>query len=140
MAEKTFSLDIVTPGQKVFSGDVESVVAPGTEGYFQVLTDHTPFLVTIQIGEIKVTSSGKDMHYATSGGFVEVNANRISVLAETAEKADEIELQRATESKARAEKRLESGDKELDTDRAKIALFRAINRINVAKFSETDHK
>ncbi len=140
MADKTFSLDIVTPGSKVFSGDVESVVAPGTDGYFQVLTDHTPFLVTIQIGEIKVTSAGKDLHYATSGGFVEVNANRISVLAETAEKADEIDLQRANESKERAEKRLEAGDKEMDSDRARISLYRAINRINVAKYSEIDNK
>ncbi len=134
MADKSFTLDIVTPIKNVFSGDVEGVVMPGTEGYFQILHNHTPFMATIQIGEIKVNIDGKDHFYSTSGGFAEINSNKVSILAETAEKADDIDLARAEEAKKRAEERISSGARDMDAERARLSLFRALNRIRVNKY------
>jgi len=132
MAEKTLQLDIVTPERLVFSGAVNSIMAPGTEGYFQILPGHTIFISTLQIGEIQVKRDNTLDYYATSGGFVEVHADRITVLAETAERANEIDTQRAQAAKERAEKRLKSADKTVDVDRARLSLFRALNRIRVS--------
>lgn len=129
MADKTFHLDIVTPTKNVFSGEIESIVASGTEGYFQILPRHTPFLSTLQIGEMRIRKEGKDDYYATSGGFAEVHSNRVSILAETAEHSREIDPDRANEAKARAEKLLASPSDDIDQVRARLALFRAINRI-----------
>ena len=132
MADKSFQLDIVTPMKHVYSGEVESVVAPGTEGYFQVLHNHTPFLTTIQIGEIRIKENGQEQYYSTSGGFAEVHENQISILAEAAEKVEEIDLERAEASKLRAQKLLESSEEWVDTDRARYALIRAMNRIQIS--------
>ena len=129
MAEKTFNLDIVTPTQNVFSGKVESVVASGTEGYFQILPGHTPFLSTLQIGEMRIKIDGKDDYYATSGGFAEVHADKVTILAETAEHAHAIDIERANASKTRAEKFLEDQPDNIDPERARLSLFRAVNRI-----------
>ena len=131
MAEKSLHLDIVSPKRNVFSGEVESIIAPGTEGYFQLLTGHTPFISTLQIGEIRIRKNGRNEYYATSGGFAEVHLNRVSILAETAEAGQKIDLERATAAKRRAEKLLESHEKWVDVDRARLALFRALNRIRV---------
>ena len=131
MAEKTLYLDIVTPTSSVFSGEVESIVAPGTEGYFQILPFHTPFLSTIQVGEIRTKEKDKEGYYATSGGFAEVHANRVSILAETAEMAHEIDIERAQAAKQRAEKLLEHREDWVDYERARLALYRAINRIRI---------
>jgi len=132
MAEKTFILEIVTPEKSVFSGEVESLGAPGTEGYFQVLHNHTPFVCTLQTGEIIVDTDGGKAFFATSGGFAEVSNNKVTVLAETAEKTDDIDVFRAEEAKKRAEDRLQSSDKDIDIERARLALFRALNRIRAA--------
>ena len=131
MAEKTLYLDIVTPTSSVFSGEVESIVAPGTEGYFQILPGHTPFLSTIQVGEIRTKEKDKEGYYATSGGFAEVHANRVSVLAETAERAHEIDIERAQAAKQRAEKLLDTREDWVDYERARLALFRALNRLRI---------
>ena len=131
MVEKSFFLDIVTPKESLFSGQVGSVVAPGTEGYFQILPGHTAFLSTLQIGAIKVRKNGKIDYYATSGGFAEVHSNRVSLLAETAELAHKIDFERATAAKQRAEKLLDSPEEWVDTERAQLALFRALNRIRI---------
>ncbi len=131
MADKNFHLDIVTPTIQVFSGEVDSMTAPGTEGYFQVLHNHTPFLTTIQIGEIKAKERGKEQRYATSGGFVEVHENSVSILAETAENAEDIDIERAREAEQRAKKWIESQNGEVDMERARLALFRALNRMQI---------
>ncbi len=131
MADKSFQLDIVTPMKLVYSGKVESVTAPGTEGYFQVLHNHTPFLTSIQIGEIRIKEKGKKQYYSTSGGFAEVHENQVSILAEAAEKVEEIDLERAEASKLRAQKLLEASEEGVDTDRARYALIRAMNRIQL---------
>jgi F-type H+-transporting ATPase subunit epsilon len=134
MYEKPFHLEIITPTRVVFSDDATSLSAPGVEGGFQVLYDHAPFLTALQPGELKVKDKeGNDTLYATSGGFVEVNANRVVVLADAVEKASEIDLPRAEAAKARAEERLQKRDADLDVERAYAALARALNRLRVAR-------
>ena len=133
MADKAFKLEIVTPKKIVFSGDVTSFSAPGVAGGFQVLKSHAPFLSNIAIGEVKlVDASGSESRFATSGGFVEVHDNKVILLAETAERSDEIDVARAEIAKERARKRLAAKTAEIDVDRARLALFRALNRLKVA--------
>jgi len=133
MAEKTFHLEIVTPRKVVFSADVTSFSAPGVVGGFQVLKSHAPLLSAIQVGEVKVTdTAGTETRYATSGGFVEVRENHVVMLAETAERAEEIDRKRAEEAKNRAQKRITEKRLEIDVDRARAALARAFNRLKVA--------
>jgi F-type H+-transporting ATPase subunit epsilon len=133
MADKSFKLEIVTPKKIVFSGDVTSFSAPGVMGGFQVLKSHAPLLSTIAIGEVKlVDQSGTESRYATSGGFVEVHENKVMLLAETAERSDEIDVQRAESARERARMRLKEKVEETNIDRARLALFRAMNRLKVA--------
>lgn len=134
MADKTFKLEIVTPKKIVYSGDVQSFTAPGVVGSFQVLYNHAPLLSAIAVGEVKLRDDqGNELRYATSGGFVDVVKNNVTMLAETAERADEIDVQRAQAAKERAAKRLSERHGEIDTDRARIALSRAINRLKIAQ-------
>lgn len=133
MADKAFKLEIVTPKKIVFSGDVVSFSAPGVVGGFQVLKSHAPLLSNIAIGEVKlVDTSGLELRYATSGGFVEVHENKVMMLAETAERSDEIDVSRAEAARDRARKRLAEKVADTDSDRARLALFRAMNRLKVA--------
>jgi F-type H+-transporting ATPase subunit epsilon len=133
MADKAFKLEIVTPKKIVFSGDVISFSAPGVVGGFQVLKSHAPLLSNIAVGEVKfVDSSGQESRFATSGGFVEVHENKVMMLAETAERSDEIDVARAEAARERARKRLAEKRAEIDLDRARLALFRALNRLKVA--------
>jgi len=133
MADKAFNLEIVTPKKIVFSGSVTSFSAPGVVGGFQVLKNHAPLLSNIAIGEVKlVDESGQESRYATSGGFVEVHENKVMLLAETAERSDEIDVARAEAARERARKRLAEKTTGTDIDRARLALFRAMNRLKVA--------
>jgi F-type H+-transporting ATPase subunit epsilon len=133
MADKSFKLEIVTPRRVVFSGEVISFSAPGVEGNFQVLYSHAPMLSAIEIGEVKIQDfQGKELHYATSGGFVEVRDNQVILLAESAERSDEIDTTRAESSKERASKRLTEKKPDTDLERAKASLTRALNRIRIA--------
>jgi F-type H+-transporting ATPase subunit epsilon len=134
MSEKTFQLEIVTPRKITFRGLVTSFSAPGVVGGFQVLHSHAPLLSNIAIGEVKVVDAeGKEFRYATSGGFVEVRDNKVVMLAETAERADEIDISRARAARDRAQKRLAEKKVETDLDRARLALQRALNRLKVAE-------
>lgn len=133
MAEKQFQLDIVTPAKTVYSGTVQSFTAPGVLGNFQVLFHHAPLLSAVGIGEVKVTEAdGKKLHFATSGGFVEVKENKVILLAESAETGSEINVERAERSKKRAAERLSSKEKSTDVERARVALLRSINRLKIA--------
>ena len=128
-----FSLDIVTPTRTVFSGDVRSFSAPGEAGSFQILFNHAPFLSSITVGQVRVVDpTGAESRYATSGGFVEVNNNKVILLAETAERSDEIDVQRAEKAKERAAQRLREEER-IDEERARVALARAINRLKIAE-------
>lgn len=133
MADKSYKLEIVTPKRILFSGEVTSFTAPGVLGGFQVLKNHAPLLSNISIGEVKLVDlEGTEHRFATSGGVVEVRDNKVILLAETAERADEIDVERAEAAKERARKRLAKKSAEVDADRARLALFRALNRLKVA--------
>jgi F-type H+-transporting ATPase subunit epsilon len=131
--EKSFSLEIIARDRLVFQGEVTSVSAPGVQGGFQVLYNHAPLLSALQIGIVRVKNpAGLDTEYATAGGYLEVRNNRVVVLVECAERADEIDLNRARASRDRALERLRSRDADLDILRAELALARAINRLRAA--------
>ncbi len=134
MYEHSFQLEIITPNKVVFNDEATSLTAPGVEGGFQILYNHAPFLSALDIGEIKVKDkTGTDTFYATSGGFVEVNDNHVVVLADTAEKSSEIDIERAKTAKVRAEERLRSAEETVDELRARTALLRATNRLRLSQ-------
>ena len=125
-------LEIVTPSRMVLSEDVEIVVATGTEGEFGVLHDHIPFLSTLQEGELRYRQGGQLHYMAVSGGFAEVLPDKVTVLAESAENAREIDIDRAERARERAEKRLAQAKRdEIDWARAESALKRAMIRLKV---------
>jgi F-type H+-transporting ATPase subunit epsilon len=135
---KTFKFDIITPDGIVFSGNVDSLRAPGAEGGFGVLADHAPFMTTVGIGVIQINgvengSGSSDRLFAVSGGFIEVLQNSVTMLAETCEPAEEIDLERAKASLQRARDRLQSSGPDIDIIRAQLAMQRALNRIKVAE-------
>ena len=133
MADKTFHLEIVTPKRIVFKGEVTSFSAPGVDGGFQVLHSHAPLLASVKIGKVKISAvGGNEVHYAISGGFVEVRENKVILLAETAERADEIDVDRVIAARVRALKRLAEKYPKIDIERAKLALYRALNRLKIA--------
>ena len=129
-----FQLEIVTPEKTFYSGVVEHLQAPGSEGSFGVLPGHVPMLTSLQIGQIAFVEEGgtSSRQVATSGGFVEVQQDRVTVLAETAEFGEEIDVARAQAARERALERLRrEGD--IDKARAQIALNRALNRLQISE-------
>ncbi len=134
MANKIL-LEIVTPSRMVLSEEVELATAPGSEGMFGVMANHAPLLSTLKIGEMRYTSGGNAVRMAVSGGFVEVSGNRMTVLAESAERSEEIDVERALRAKERAERRLQEATaaaERIDVARAQAALARALTRLRVA--------
>lgn len=132
MAEK-LRLDMVTPYKQVLSQEVDEVTAPGTIGEFGILPGHTPMLTTLKIGELSYRQGAESFHVAVNWGYVEVEEDKVTVLVETAEPADEIDLERAKVALGRAEealKKLSPEDKEFLAQQA--ALERAMIRIQVA--------
>ena len=129
---KTFQLDVVTPQGAVFSDQVEHLRAPGVAGSFGVLPEHTPFMTPLAIGEVAVTQQGRVRPMAISGGFIEVQPDHTIILAQTAEFADAIDVDRAKSARQRAEDRLRAHQANLDEGRARAALARAANRLRIA--------
>ena len=130
----TFQLDIVTPERTAYSGAVEHLQAPGSEGSFGVLHGHAPLLASLDVGGLTFREEGQtiERRIACSGGFVEVLGQRVTVLAETAEFVEEIDLARAQASRQRATERLAQRDA-VDVARADAALARALTRIDTAQ-------
>ena len=129
-------LEIVTPEKVIISQDVDTVVAPGSEGEFGILPGHIPFLSGIVPGVVRFKFQGTTASMSVTTGFAEISADKVSILVDSAEKAGDIDIERAERAKERAEKRLAERDKEdIDFTRAQIALRRAITRIKVAKKS-----
>ena len=110
---------------------------PGRDGYLGILPGHAPLITELGIGQISYRENGRSRYLAVAWGFAEVLPDRVSVLAETAERAEEIDVRRAEEAMKRAEQRLRSGDPKIDCVRAQYALTRAATRLEVA--TETDH-
>jgi F-type H+-transporting ATPase subunit epsilon len=135
MAEN-IRLEVVTPEKSVVSEDAQIVMAPGSLGEFGVLSGHTPFLTTLKTGALKYKDeSGRERFVFVSSGFAEALPDRVTVLAESAERRKDIDIQRAQAALERAEKRLQAQAKEEDIDflRAKAALLRAISRIQLSQ-------
>ncbi|WP_078378625.1 F0F1 ATP synthase subunit epsilon [Sutcliffiella halmapala] len=130
---KTLKVSVVTPDGPVYESDVEMVVARAHSGELGVLPGHIPMVAPLQIGGVRMKKSGVTEQVAVSGGFLEVRPDKVTILAQTAEAAERIDLTRAEEAKKRAEQRLQSKQDDVDYRRAELALQRAINRINVAK-------
>ena len=133
MAEKQLLLEVVTPDRLVLSTEAEVVVCPGVEGQFGVLPGHIPFLSALEIGEMYYKSAGKTEYLAVSGGFAEVTGEKVTIVAESAEKGREIDVERAKRAQERAEKRLAAAKTaEVDWARAEAAMRRSLMRVKVA--------
>ena len=131
MAENIF-LEVVTPGASVVSEEAQIVMAPGSEGEFGVLSGHTTFLTSLKIGSLRYKdAAGKERVLFVNGGFAEVLPTKVTVLAESAERRRQIDVERVRAAKARAEKRLAEGSADIDLVRAEAALRRAIHRLSV---------
>jgi F-type H+-transporting ATPase subunit epsilon len=131
MAE-TFQLEIVTPEKKVVETSAEEVQIPGKNGYLGILPGHAPLITELAVGEVTFRENATEQHLAVAWGFAEVLPNKVTILAETAERPSEIDVKRAREAKERAEQRLTSGDASVDVERALHALHRADARLDVA--------
>jgi len=126
-------LDIVTAERAVYSEDVDMVIAPGVEGQLGILPHHTPLMTTLQAGELRVRKGGEEVSLAISGGFLEVRPDRVVVLADAAERAEEIDVARAEKAKRRAQERLaEKRAPGIDEARTEVSLRRSLARLKVA--------
>ncbi len=136
MAEKLL-FEIVTPERLIFSEEVDEVTVPGAEGEFGVLPGHVPFLSALQIGKLALKQGGREHVFAVSGGFVEVHEDHVILLAESAERSDEIDMERTLNAKSRAEQVLKEISDPTDPGyvEADQRLRRALNRESVAKGS-----
>lgn len=128
-------LEVVTPEKVMASQEVDMVMAPGTEGEFGILPEHIHFLSGIVPGELRFDDGNKKEYMAVTSGFAEVSNNRVSILVDSAEKAVDIDVERAQRAMERAKERLERYKEAEDIDflRAEAALKRAVSRIKVAK-------
>jgi len=125
------TLEIVTPERMAFRGVVEEVTIPGTEGEFGVLKGHAPLLSSVDIGELSFLRNHEKTRYAVHTGYAEVSSSKVTVLVESAERSDQIDLERAKRAKERAEERLKLPKADVDIERARLALLRAVTRLNV---------
>ena len=135
MLPETIELSVVTPERELVRETVVEVVIPGLEGASGVLPGHAPLMTELGIGELnyRKAETSQPISLAVIRGFAEVLGDRVTVLAETAERAEAIDIARAEAAKARAEKRLASNDTNIDWDRATVALQRSLIRIQVAR-------
>ncbi|WP_299979598.1 F0F1 ATP synthase subunit epsilon [Desulfobacula sp.] len=131
MAEKLF-LEVVTPQKAIVSEEVEIVVAPGSEGEFGALKGHTTFLTSLKVGTLRYKDAkGKERYLFINGGFAEVLPDKVTILAESAEYRKDIDIDRATKAKERAENRLAAKAADTDLVRAEVALKRAVHRLRI---------
>lgn len=127
-------LEVVTPDRQVVHESVEAVTVPGKGGYLGILPGHTPLLSELKVGELDYTHQGAKRYLAVNWGFAEVLPDRVIILAQTAEHAEEIDRARAERAKQRAEDRLKKlSDPDIDMKRARAALERAMTRIQTAR-------
>lgn len=127
----TFDAQLLTPEGALFEGEVFSVQLPGSDGSFQVLHDHAPIVSTLQIGRITIqTVKNRDINYAVSGGFIEMNDNKLTILAEKAEEASEIDIEEAKKARDEAKKILK--ETTFNREEAEHELAKAENRVKIA--------
>jgi F-type H+-transporting ATPase subunit epsilon len=128
----TFQFEIVTPEKLVVRDTAEEMQIPGKNGYLGILPGHAPLITELAVGEISYRSGGHTHYLSAAWGFAEVLPDKVTILAEKAERADEIDVHRAEEAKERAKERLNSGNRETDFNRAQSSLERAETRLKVA--------
>jgi F-type H+-transporting ATPase subunit epsilon len=128
----TLKLQIVTPDKRLVDEDVEQVQMPGRRGYLGILPQHAPLITELGPGELSYTQSGKTSYLAVSWGFAEVLPDKVTVLADAAERPEDIDVKRAQEAKTRADEALRKQDPELDYDATLLAQRRAEVRLEVA--------
>ncbi|QIQ34280.1 F0F1 ATP synthase subunit epsilon [Parageobacillus toebii NBRC 107807] len=129
---KTIKVSVVTPDGPVYEADVEMVSTKAKSGELGILPGHIPLVAPLEISAVRLKKEGKTEYIAVSGGFLEVRPDKVTILAQAAERAEDIDVARAKAAKERAERRLQSKEDDIDFKRAELALKRAINRLNVA--------
>ena len=129
----TMRLEITTAEGRVYSDDVEILVAPGIDGELGILPHHAPLMTALQPGEIMVRKEGEETYLAVSGGFLEVMGNQVTVLADACERSEEINEERAAAAMKLAQERLDSRSTDLDLQRAVASVRRAETRLRVAR-------
>lgn len=130
-----FEIEIVTPEKKFFKGEVESLNLTTLNGKVQILANHIAYVTGLKPGIIKIVENGKEKIASLSGGFIQFAENKGVILADAAEWPQEIDVERATQAKERAEKRLQNKKSEdVDIARAQLALSRALSRINASSY------
>ena len=129
----SLTLEIVTPERLLVREQVDEVQIPGAEGYFGVLPGHTPLLATLQVGQLWYRKGQEKVYLAIAFGFAEVLPDRVTVLAQIAERAEEIDIERAKGALQRAEGRLTRPAMDLDLERARIAMLKSLIRLQVAE-------
>ena len=134
---KHLTLEVVTPDRSLVAERVDEVEIPGADGYFGVLPGHTPLLATLQVGELWYRQGSEKVYLSIAFGFAEVLPDRVTILAQLAERADEIDIARAEASRRRAEERLAQPVSVMDFERARIALMKSLIRLQVASRART---
>lgn len=129
----SLALEIVTPDRLLVKEQVDEVEIPGASGYFGVLPGHTPLLASLQVGELWYRKGQEKTYLVIAFGFAEVLPDRVTILAQIAEKADEIDVVRARSAKTRAEERLTRPQVEIDFERARISLMKSLIRLQVSE-------
>ncbi len=141
MAEKTFPLEILTLQKQFLREDARFVIAPGQEGMFEILPNHAQFVFALKSGPLRLrTPDGKDKYVAVGGGFLVVQKERTTVLTRSAERPEEINVDRAQQAKQRAEERLAIQNQAIDVARAQAALQRALARLKVASYVNAEKR
>ncbi|WP_110928332.1 F0F1 ATP synthase subunit epsilon [Bacillus massiliglaciei] len=130
---KTIKVNVVTPDGPVYDAEVEMVSTKAKSGELGIMAGHVPTVAPLVIGAVRLKNGGKTDYVAVNGGFLEVRPDVVTILAQSAERAESIDVDRAQAAKARAEERLQENSKDtIDAKRAELALKRAVNRIQIA--------
>ncbi|HMK21110.1 MAG TPA: F0F1 ATP synthase subunit epsilon [Terriglobales bacterium] len=132
----TFQIEIVTPEKLVVKDHAEEMQIPGKKGYLGILPGHAPLISELSVGQISYRNGSETHYLCVAWGFAEILPDKVTILAETAERGEEVDRERALKAKERAEKRLTSGDPEVDVQRAQDALARANARLEAAAKEE----
>ena len=125
-------LEIVTPERRAYAEDVDMVVVPGIDGQLGILPHHTPLITALGVGELKIRHGGNEQIFGVSGGFVEVRPDRVTIMADLAERSDEIDEARAVEARRQAEMHIGEARDPVDLARARAALQTALMRERIA--------
>jgi F-type H+-transporting ATPase subunit epsilon len=131
------TLEVVTPDRPVVQEQVDHVEIPGAEGYFGVLPGHTPLLAMLKVGELWYRKSGEKFHLSIAFGFAEVLPDRVTILAQLAERPEEIDVARAEAARRRAQERIAKPSRDIDFERARLALMKSLVRLQVATRART---